>query len=90
MEIAELVREAVNTALQGKAQKNPDFAVIHASSGSNMQTILDAAMQLLGRQTKIFGSTSDSRAVMTEKGFIKVAKRSCQLGKMGSLCENLR
>jgi hypothetical protein len=69
------VREAVGMALGDKEQKNPDFAILYASAGSDMKGLLDAAKQILGKRTKIFGGTSDSRAVMTDKGFIKVTDR---------------
>jgi len=69
------VREAVDMALGDKGQKNPDFAILYASAGSDMKGILEAAKQILGKSTKIFGGTSDSRAVMTDKGFIKVTDR---------------
>jgi len=78
----EAVREAANMALRGKAQKKPDFAIIFASSGSDMEGILQAAKQFLGEGTKIFGGTSDSRAVMTDKGFVKVAERGYELAEM--------
>lgn len=69
------VREAIDMALQGMGQKNPDFAIVYASAGSDMEGILDAVKQILGRNTKIFGGTSDSRAVMTDKGFVRVTER---------------
>jgi len=78
----EAVREAVNMAIRGKAQKKPNFAVIYASSGSDMKGILQAAKQILGEDTKIFGGTSDSRAVMTDKGFVKVTQRGYELAEM--------
>jgi len=79
---AEAVREAVNMALRGKSLKNPDFAVIYASSGSDMQGILNAAKRFLGEEAKIFGGTSDSRAAMTDKGFVKATKRGYEFSKM--------
>jgi len=75
-------KEAVGMALQGKAQKKPDFAVIYASSGSYTPAILSTAKELLGTDAKIFGGTSDSRAVMTDKGFIKVTERGYELAAM--------
>ena len=76
------VQEAVHMALRGKSQKNPDFAAIYPSSGSDMKGILDAAKALLGKNTKIFGGTSDSRAVMTDRGFVKVTKRGYEFAEM--------
>ena len=78
----EAVREAVNMALKGNIQNRPDFTVIYASSGSNMGGILQAVKRFLGEEIKIFGGTSDSRAVMTDKGFVKVTERGYELAKM--------
>jgi len=72
----EAVQEAVETALQGKLDKPPDFAVIFASSGSDMQSILSKANKLFRGQTKIYGGSSDSRAVMTNKGYLRATKRA--------------
>jgi hypothetical protein len=69
------VRQAVDMALGNNRQKNPDFAVIYASAGSDMMGTLNAAKQILGESTKIFGGTSDARAVMTDKGFVRVSER---------------
>ena len=67
----EAVKEAVTMALEGEINKTPDFAIIFATSGSDMETILTTARGQLGAETKIYGGSSDSRAVMTEKGFAK-------------------
>lgn len=67
----EAVKEAVSMALEGKSNQNPDFAIIFATSGSDMAAILTTARAELGAETKIYGGSSDSRAVMTEKGFAK-------------------
>ena len=72
----EAVREAVNIALEGKEDKTPDFAIIFASSGSDLKAIISEARQVFGDETKIYGGTSDSRAVMTDKGFVKVTERA--------------
>lgn len=79
---AEAVREAVTMALQGKKQKGADFVIIYASSGSDMEGILQAVKQTLGEEIKIFGGTSDSRAVMTDKGYVKVTTRGYEFSKM--------
>lgn len=71
----EAVKEAVAMALKGKKHQQPDFAIVFASSGSNLPAILSAARKLLGDKTKIYGGTSDSRAVMTNKGFVKVVEQ---------------
>jgi hypothetical protein len=78
----EAVREAVKMALEGKENKKPDLAVIFASSGSDMNAILSNAKLLLGDRVKIYGGTSDSRAVMTEKGFVKVTERGYEQALM--------
>ncbi|MEM5879076.1 MAG: FIST N-terminal domain-containing protein [Candidatus Aenigmatarchaeota archaeon] len=78
----EAVVEAVNMALQGKMDKTPDFVIIFASSGSDIQKIFSKIRELFGNDTKIYGGTSDSRAVMTEKGFIKVTERGYEQALM--------
>jgi len=83
----EAVREAVEMALKGKKDIAPDFAIVFASSGSNMDIILSELRDLLGKRTKICGGTSDSRAVMSDKGFLNVTERgyahSLTQGKRG-------
>ncbi len=74
----EAAKEAIDMALKGKKDKTPDFAIIFASSGSNTEAILSKARELFGSETKIYGGTSDSRAVMTDKGFVKAAERGYQ------------
>lgn len=69
------VTEATIMALKGKTQRNPDFAIIFASSGSDLTRILHSVREILGKDIKIFGGTSDSRAVMTDKGFVRVTRR---------------
>ena len=71
----EAVREAAQMALEDKENKTPDFAVIFVSSGADAEAVLFEARKLLGNETKIYGGTSDSRAVMTDKGFLKAAKK---------------
>lgn len=71
----EAVEEAVEMALEGKEDKIPDFAIIFASSGSDMEAILSKAREMFKNRTKIYGGTSDSRAVMTNKGFVNVTRR---------------
>lgn len=78
----EAVKEAVDMALGGKSDRTPDFAIIFASSGSDTEAILSTAKKLFGNGTKIYGGTSDSRAVMTDKGFVKVAERAYQYSLM--------
>ena len=72
----EAVREALATALRDATRKTPDFAVLYVGSGSDMKRVLRAARSALGPKTKIFGGTSDSRGVMTDKGYVAVSQRS--------------
>jgi hypothetical protein len=71
----EAVQEALAMALKDKKQGNPDFAAIFATSGSDLGGILSETRKLLGDKIKIYGGTSDSRAVMTNKGFIGVGDK---------------
>jgi hypothetical protein len=75
------VKEAVEMALKGKKDV-PDFAVIFASSGSDMEAILSTAKKMFKNKTKIYGGTSDSRAVMTNKGYAKATERAYEYAKM--------
>ncbi len=77
----EAVLEAAGMALSGKKDKTPDFALIFASSGSDMKTILSKVRELFGPEAKLYGGTSDSRAVMTNKGFVNVTERGYQVMK---------
>jgi hypothetical protein len=70
------VQEALTAALQDAAQKTPDFAIVYVTSGSDMKRFLRAARLALGPNTKIFGGSSDSRGVMTDRGYVAVSKRS--------------
>ena len=72
---AEAVREAVSMALRGAKNRHPDFAVIFATSGSDMRSVISEAREALGAGARIFGGTSDSRAVMTNGGFIRAAEK---------------
>jgi len=78
----EAVKEAVEMAWKGKKDTIPDFAIIFASSGSDMEAILLKARNLFRNKTKIYGGTSDSRAVMTNKGFAKATERAYEYAKM--------
>jgi hypothetical protein len=78
----EAIKEAIEMALEGKTDKIPDFAIIFASSGSDMEAILSTANKLFQNKTKIYGGTSDSRAVMTNKGFAKATDRAYEYAKM--------
>ena len=71
----EAMEESVNIALEGKSDKTPDIAIIFASSGSDMQAIQSKAKELLGDGIKIYGGTSDSRGVMTDKGFVNAEEK---------------
>jgi hypothetical protein len=68
-------KEAVERALAGVTGGRADFAAIFATSGSDMNAILRAARRLLGPDVGIYGGTSDSRAVMTDKGYVRGAEK---------------
>lgn len=68
-------KEAVEMALEGKENKRPDFAAIFVSSGTEAEAVLFEVKKLFDDETKIYGGTSDSRAVMTDKGFVKAAEK---------------
>ncbi len=78
----EAVKQAVQMALEGKQHKIPDFAILFASSGHDMEAILFTAKKLFRNKTKIYGGTSDSRAVMTNKGYAKATDRAYESAKM--------
>jgi len=78
----EAAAEAIGIALQGKLNKNPDLAIIFASSGSDLDKILAKTKDILGNDIKVYGGTSDSRAVMTEKGFVKATEKGYEYSKM--------
>ncbi|MBA4349411.1 MAG: hypothetical protein C0415_05425 [Thermodesulfovibrio sp.] len=80
--LEEAVKEAIEMALKDKKDKTPDFAIIFASSGSDMKTILSQANKIFKTKTKIYGGTSDSRGVMTDKGFAKAAEKGYEYAKM--------
>jgi hypothetical protein len=79
---AEAVKEAVEMALANKKNRSPDFAVIFASSGSDMDSILLHAKRLFHGQTKIYGGSSDSRAVMTNRGYAKATDRAYEYARL--------
>jgi hypothetical protein len=79
---AEAAREAVEMALKGKKEQIPDFAVVFATSGSDLQAILTQLNSLFGNKTKIYGGTSDSRGVLTDKGFVKATERGYEQALM--------
>ncbi len=71
----EAVREALSMALQGKQPAAPDFVAIFATSGADCSGIMAETRKILGDKTKIFGGTSDSRALMTNRGFIHAGEK---------------
>jgi hypothetical protein len=77
----EAVKEAVEMALQGSLDEPPDFAIIFASSGSDMQSVLSSSNKLFKGETKIYGGSSDSRAVMTNKGYVRATKRAYEYAR---------
>ena len=71
----EAIREALAMALQGKKQSIPDFVALFASSGADLKNILAEARKSLGNKTKIYGGSSDSGGLMTNRGFIHAGAR---------------
>ena len=71
----EAIREALTMALQGKKQAIPDFVALFASSGADLKNILAEARKSLGNKTKIYGGSSDSEGLMTNRGFIHAGAR---------------
>ena len=71
----EAVREALAMALKAKKQPIPDFVALFASSGADLKNILAEARKFLGDKTKIYGGTSDSEGLMTNRGFIHAGAR---------------
>jgi hypothetical protein len=69
------VREALTTALRDATPKTADFAVLYVTSGNDTKRVLESARLALGSNTKIFGGTSDSRGVMTDKGYMAVSEK---------------
>jgi hypothetical protein len=65
------VREAIDMALKQSGKTQADFCLIFASSECDFQSILIETKQILGNEIKIFGGTSGSGSVMTEKGYLK-------------------
>ena len=78
----EAVKEAIQMALDRKKNNIPDFAIIFATSGSDMKAILLQAKKMFKNKTKIYGGTSDSRAVMTNRGYAKATERAYEYAKM--------
>lgn len=71
----EAVNQAVEMALAGKQNKSPDFAIVFVTSNGKLDEMLPNLRERLGEKTKIYGGTSDSRGVMTNKGFVKAAPK---------------
>lgn len=71
----EAIREALAMALQDKKQAIPDFVALFASSGADLKNILAETRKFLGNKTKIYGGTSDSEGLMTNRGFIHAGAR---------------
>lgn len=76
---AEAVSEALQMALEGKRHRVPDFLIVFPSSGSDLKGILLKIREVLGKEPMVFGGTSDSRAVMTNRGFVHVTKRAYEV-----------
>lgn len=71
----EAVREALAMALKDKKQPVPDFVALFASSGADLKNMLAEARKFLGDKTKIYGGTSDTEGLMTNRGFIHAGAR---------------
>jgi putative nucleotidyltransferase with HDIG domain len=78
------VREAMDMALGGQPTASADFVILFASAGSDAQAILTEARRRLGAEVKIYGGTSDSRGVMTDRGYIRVSTRGYGIAAMES------
>ena len=68
------LREAAAMAQKGNPHA-PDFVILFASAGSDAKAIHAAARETFGARTQVFGGTSDSRAVVTDKGLVNVTSR---------------
>lgn len=79
----EAAEEAVAMALENKQDKTPDLAIIFASSVSDLQVITLKVKELLGEEIRMYGGTSDSRGVMTNKGFVEVSDKGYEYGMKG-------
>lgn len=67
---AKAAAEAVAEALRGGGGKT-DFAILLANSGgAYLEAALKEVSRLLGGGTPVYGGTSDSRGLLTDKGFI--------------------
>jgi hypothetical protein len=76
-------KKALTMALDGKAHQQPDFVVLFATSGTDMNAVLASAREVVGKSTKIYGGTSDSRGVMSDKGYSSAAERGYDYAKGG-------
>ena len=74
------VRAALDMALGDPAGPPSDFAILYATSGSDLRAILAEVRKRLGAGAKIFGGTSDVRGVMTNRGYIRVSARGYEVG----------
>lgn len=75
LDAVKATKDAFNMALEGKENAIPDFVIIYATSGSDIETIYATTREILGSETRIYGGTSDSRAVITEKKLVTAADR---------------
>jgi hypothetical protein len=80
---ATAVQETLAMALAGQPSDSADFVVLFASAGSDTHTILQEARHRLGAATRIYGGTSDSRGVMTDRGYVQVSDRGYEVGMEG-------
>lgn len=69
------ITEALLMARKDSSERSTDLLIIFATSGSDMKSILTRAREIVGTETKIYGGTSDSRAVMTNDKFAAAATK---------------
>ncbi len=71
---AKAIRKALDMALKGNKQGDPDFMIIHPTAGSDCKKILQDVRDIVGHKTKIYGGTSDARGVLSDGGYVLGAK----------------
>jgi hypothetical protein len=72
------VSEALSMALVGKKHRLPHMLFLFATAGSDLSGILREVSRSLGPGVAVFGGTSDSRWVMSDKGLIRGTRRGYQ------------
>lgn len=74
-------KEALAMAMKTNKGK-VNFAMFFASSGSDLKSIAQETRKILGSKAKIFGMTSDSRAVICDKKYVRAEKKDIKLHLM--------